>query len=168
MTNLVKNALIGGAVVLLAIQFFRPKPNNSNDETNEIAQKFPVPPDVHGILKTSCYDCHSNNTVYPWYASFQPVLGWLDHHIDEGKHEINFSTFATYSPRRQFKKFNEIIEQVKEGEMPLSSYTLIHRDAVLSADQKQTLIAWAEAMKDTLKAHNPADSLKMPPRPMKH
>lgn len=164
MTKLITNLLLLAAVVLLAMQFFHPKPNNSKDETNAISKKFPVPDEVRAVLKTACYDCHSNHTVYPWYASIQPVAWWLNHHVEEGKHEINFSTFASYSPRRQFKKFDEIIEQVNEGKMPLSSYTITHRDAILSETQKKSVIMWAESMKDSLKAHNPADSLKMPSR----
>jgi hypothetical protein len=115
---------------------------------------------VQLILQTSCYDCHSSNTKYPWYASIQPVGWWLNDHVEEGKKEINFNEFASYSPRRKFKKFNEIIEQVKEDEMPLSSYTLIHRNAKLRDEQKKELITWASAQKDSMLLHYPIDSLQ--------
>lgn len=144
---------------LIVIQFFRPAKNNSGDLTNDITKKYPVPESVQSIIKTSCYDCHSNNTAYPWYAQIQPVAWWLADHIKEGKGELNFNNFTTRKIAIQNKKFNEIIEQVKEGEMPLSSYTLIHRNAILSDVQKKDLMDWAGAMMDTLKANYPADSL---------
>jgi hypothetical protein len=115
--------------------------------------------DVENILKASCYDCHSNNTTYPWYFNVQPAGWWLGSHIENGKKEVNFDEFATYSLRRQFKKFKEIREQVEEGEMPLSSYTLIHRSTILSSEQKETVVKWAEEMMYEMKTKYPMDSL---------
>jgi hypothetical protein len=146
---------------LVLIQFVRPAKNESNDMTNDIAKTFPVPEAVQSVLKTCCYDCHSNYTKDPWYAQIQPVGLWLADHVKEGKKEVNFNEFSSYKPRRQYKKFDEIMEQVKEGEMPLSSYTLIHRDAVLTEQQKTLVLNWAQAMRDTMQAHYPLDSLKM-------
>ncbi|HNH22632.1 MAG TPA: heme-binding domain-containing protein, partial [Ferruginibacter sp.] len=108
---------------------------------------------------TSCNDCHSNNTVYPWYAEVQPVAWWLNEHIEDGKKDLNFSEFASYRPRRQYKKLEEINELVKENEMPLNSYLWIHKDAKLSDQQKLTLANWVEATRDTLEARYPIDSL---------
>ena len=147
------------AAVLVIIQFIPTKKNNSNDTTKDITTAFPVPAEVQTILKTSCYDCHSNNTAYPWYNSIQPVAFWLAHHVDEAQHEVNFNEFASYKPRRQYKKFNEIIEQIETDEMPLASYTIIHRETILSPAQKTLMIDWAKSMKDTLAAHYPMDSL---------
>jgi hypothetical protein len=98
--------------------------------------------------------------VYPWYASIQPLGFWLDHHVEEGKGEINFNEFASYRIGKQNHKLKEVIEQVKEGEMPLSSYTLIHKNAVLSETEKAQLIQWCQNVMDTIKANYPADSLK--------
>ena len=148
---------------LVVIQFFHPNKNDDGSAaalTNDISKVFPIPDNVQNILQNSCYDCHSNHTQYPWYAEIQPVAWWLNHHIEEGKKEINFNEFATYRLRRQYKKLEEIIKQVKEEEMPLSSYTLIHRDAILSSDQKFALSAWASAAMDSMKVRYPADSLK--------
>ena len=118
-----------------------------------------MPAAVQTTLRTSCYECHSNHTDYPWYAEVQPVGLWLNDHVKEGKGELNFSEFAAYNLRRQYRKFEEIGKQLREGEMPLSSYTLIHRYALLSAEQQSALTSWAGAMQDTLKAHYPLDSL---------
>jgi hypothetical protein len=124
-----------------------------------------MPQNVQQILKTSCYDCHSNNTVYPWYSNIQPVAWWLKDHIDEGKRELNFSEFATYRIGRQYRKLEEINGEVKENKMPLESYTLIHSDAKLSDEQKLTLATWVTTLRDSIKAQYPEDSLKRPQRP---
>ena len=119
-----------------------------------------VPAQVRQILKTSCYDCHSNNTVYPWYAAIQPVSLLLADHIKDGKAELNFSEFGTYSLRRQYRKLEEIGEQVKEGEMPLTSYSIIHTNAKLSLDQQLVLSNWTVALRDSFRTGFPADSLE--------
>lgn len=147
-------------LAFIVIQFFRPTKNKAEGiSNNDITKIYAVPEDVQSILKTSCYDCHSNNTVYPWYAQVQPVAWWLNDHIQEGKKELNFSEFATYRLRRQYKKLEEINDQVKKGEMPLDSYLWIHKNASLSDGQKLTLANWVTATMDTLKANYPIDSL---------
>lgn len=168
MKKIIKNILLLLLVVLVIIQFIHPPKNFADPSTlmaNDISKVYVVPDSIHQILKTSCYDCHSNNTVYPWYSKIQPVAWWLNDHIEEGKKEINFSEFATYRIGRQYKKLDEIIKQVKEDEMPLSSYTLIHKNAILTQNQKLAISNWASAIRDTIKATNPADSLiiKRPP-----
>jgi hypothetical protein len=110
-------------------------------------------------LDVGCNDCHSNLTRYPWYANIQPIASWLANHVNEGKRELNFSEFTKRKIAVQNHKFEEIIEMVKEGKMPLGSYTWVHRDAALTEAQKQTLTQWAQACMDTLQAQYPADSL---------
>ena len=149
-------------IILVVIQFIHPKKNIDTAAAvlnSDISKVFPVPDNVQTILKTSCYDCHSNNTEYPWYSKIQPVAWWLNNHIEEGKGEVNFNEFASYSLRKQYKKFDEIIKQVKEDEMPLSTYTLIHKNAVLDNNQKLALSGWARSAMDSMKAAYPADSL---------
>lgn len=144
---------------LVVIQFIRPERNSSGDESKNITTVFPVPAEVKNILQSSCNDCHSNKTVYPWYTNIQPVGWWLAHHVDEGRRELNFSEFASYPLKRQYHKLEEILEMVEEDEMPLRSYTLLHGNAVLSAAQKSTLMNWAGGLMDTLEARYPMDSL---------
>jgi hypothetical protein len=157
---MVKKILIGLLVVLIAIQFIKPTRNESANTTLDIATLYPMPDSVKTIVTKACADCHSNKTVYPWYASIQPLGFWLDHHVEEGKREINFNEFASYRIGRQNHKLKDVIEQVQEGEMPLSSYTLIHKNAVLTETEKNTLIHWCQNIMDTIKANYPADSLK--------
>jgi hypothetical protein len=144
----VKNILIALVLIVIMIQAIPGDQNTGNEYgANDISTIVPVHEEVKQILHTSCNDCHSNATEYPWYSSIQPVRMWLDHHVEEGKDELNFSEFATYKKKRQLHKLDEIVEMVEEHEMPLSSYTLIHTDAVLSDAQQTTLINWAKQSK---------------------
>jgi hypothetical protein len=163
---MVKKILIGLLIVLIAIQFFRPKKNiSTTTSANDITTLYATPTDVQNILGKACYDCHSNNTRYPWYAEVQPVAWWLNDHIEEGKHELNFSEFGTYRLRKQFKRLDGTIELVKKGAMPLKSYTLIHTDAKLTDQEKESLFKWASGIMDTMRAKYPADSLIGPKKP---
>ncbi|MBK7432510.1 MAG: heme-binding domain-containing protein [Chitinophagaceae bacterium] len=158
--KILKRTLLVLLLAFVVIQFFRPAKNKAEGiSNNDITKLYPVPQDVQDILKTSCYDCHSNNTVYPWYAEVQPVTWWLDKHIQDGKKDLNFSEFAGYRLRRQYKKLEEINELVKKNEMPLDSYLWIHKNAKLSDAQKLTLANWVTAVRDTMKATYPMDSL---------
>ena len=163
MIKIIKTVLIILLVALIVIQFFRPAKNAGEEiAANQIAAVQNVPENVNQILKVSCYDCHSNTTQYPWYSRIQPVAWFLDDHIVGGKKELNFSEFGTYAIYRRYKKLKEIQKQVKEDEMPLYSYTLIHRDAILDTIQKTAVIEWtANAMKE-MEAKYPADSLVRP------
>ena len=144
----------------IVIQFIRPAKNKAEGiSNNDISKIYAVPADVQAILKTSCYDCHSNNTVYPWYANIQPAAWWLADHVKEGKKELNFSEFASYRIGRQFRKLEEINKEVKENEMPLDSYLWIHKDAKLNNEQKLTLANWVASVRDTIKVNYPTDSL---------
>jgi len=163
MKKVIKIILIVLAIVFIVIQFFRPEKNSEIEiPENEIAATFSVPQNVHQILKVSCYDCHSNTTIYPWYWNIQPIAWFLSNHFNEGKRHLNFSIFSTYPAFSQYKKFKEITEQVKRDEMPLTSYTLIHRDAVLNDNQKMEIENWATAAMHEMEKKYPADSLKRP------
>ncbi len=142
-------------IILIGIQFIRPAKNTSADiSAKDISTVYTVPVEVSGILKRACNDCHSNNTVYPWYSNIQPVAWWLQHHVNEGKGELDFSEFAGYSAKKQHHKLEEVIEQVKEGEMPLNSYTWIHKDAKLTDAEKLTLSEWAAGLRNEIAAKN--------------
>ena len=158
--KIVKIIFIALVIGLIVIQFFSIKKNQSTGEQiNHISKQFIVPADVENILNTSCYDCHSNNTIYPWYAGIQPIAWWLQGHVNEGKEELNFDEFALYNPRKQFKKIGELEEMINEGEMPLSSYTIIHSNATLSALQKETLINWAKSLGQEIKGKSPGSAI---------
>lgn len=147
-------------IALIAIQFFRPERNKSEGpQPNYIGNLYPIPEDVKPILAKACNDCHSNNTRYPWYSNVQPVLWWLDKHIREGKKNINYDEYTHRPLRYQYHKMEETIEMVKEKEMPLNSYTWVHKDAKLTREERSKITDWAQSVMDAMKATYPMDSL---------
>lgn len=138
-------------IVLAGIQFIPTRSNHSAEiPSSDFIKTNKVKEDIGRILLASCYNCHSNNTIYPWYSRVQPV-GWLlENHIKTGKAELNFSEFGTYSVRKQKSKLKSMANQVERDEMPLSSYTLIHRDARLSKESKKTLVDYLNALQDSI------------------
>ncbi len=160
MKKILKKILLILLVLLLLLQFYpRAKKNNELSALNDIVQVHALPANVQDILKTSCYDCHSNKTSYPWYSYIQPVSWWLNDHIIEAKKELNFSEFASYNLARQYRKLEEIAKEVKENEMPLQSYILIHQYAKLSTRQKLEVTNWTDMLRDSMKRNYPIDSL---------
>ena len=148
---MIKKFLIVLLGVFIIIQFFRPEKNIlSSPSVNAIEQHYLVPQAVQFILKRSCYDCHSNNTVYPWYNNIQPVAWLLARNIKKGKKHLNFDEFNHYTIKKKKHKLNDITDAIKEGWMPLGIYTLAHREAIFSADEKQRVIAWADSLQKTL------------------
>lgn len=145
---------------LIIIQFIHPKKNKAEGpQPNYIGNAFTIPDDVKSIMAKACNDCHSNNTRYPWYANFQPVHWWMNKHVVEGKKKINYDDYINRSLRYQYHKMEETIEMVKEGEMPLDSYTWTHKDAKLTDEEKSKITGWAQSVMDTMKAKYPIDSL---------
>ena len=142
---------IGSLIVLIIIQFIKPGGNYGNAfGRNDFTHEIQVPDTIMKILKNSCFDCHSNHTNYPWYTQTNPVYWWLNHHITEGKRELNFTEFATYTSKQKDKKLAEIAEQVEEHEMPLPSYTWVHTDAKLNEQQIKSLANWAKTSRKTI------------------
>ena len=158
-----KKILLALLAIFVIIQLFRPEKNNSNDLTNAVTKKYDVPEEVAVILKNACNDCHTNNTVYPWYANVQPVAWWLDEHVKDGKRHLNLSDFTNLPIAVQNHKFEEIVEVIDENEMPLESYTYLglHQEANLTSKEKEVLKSWAVKQMDYLKSNYPADSLVM-------
>ena len=136
-----------GLVLLLIfglIQFIPGPERNISSATAHkgMEQLYPMPDSIMQILKAACYDCHSNNTNYPWYSTIQPVAWFLNRHIVEGKEELNFDEFGNYSKRRQQSKLKSIASQVNDGEMPLTSYKLLHKKARLSGKERSMITKW--------------------------
>ena len=144
------------ALVLLlgfvGIQFVPTKRNQSNvvPKTDFLLVNNTLE-NISTLLQESCYDCHSNNTQYPWYNKVQPVAWFLEDHIKEGKAEFNFNEWDSLSNRRKTSKLRSIIKQIESNEMPLSSYTLIHRNAIFSEEDKKEIIQYLTVLKINLK-----------------
>lgn len=164
---MMKKILIGLLAVLVLLQLYRPEKNLSDDQTNSISKGYYMPANVKGIFERACNDCHTNKTAYPWYANVQPVAMWINSHVVDGKRHLNLSTFSGDKIARQNHKLEEIIEQVKEKEMPLSSYTWMgmHPEADLTDEERAAITGWAQQKMDSLKAVWPADSLVLRRRP---
>ena len=143
-----KKVLLSLLAVFIVIQFFRPEKNTSSAPTpNDLFAHYQAPDSLKQLIKTACYDCHSNNTVYPWYSQIQPVAWWLDDHIKVGKKKFNFSEFASYDAKKADHKMEELIEMVKEKEMPLQSYTMVHTDSKLTDEQRVAMTDWAAGIR---------------------
>jgi len=157
--KIVKKILVGLLVIFVVMQAFRPAKNNSNDTTKDISKSYAVPDNVETILVKACNDCHSNNTRYPWYSEIQHSAWWLSNHIKNGKQHLNFNAFLNYRIAKQYIRMEDCIKEIKEGGMPLPSYTWIHKDAILTDAEKQILYTWCGTVRDSIKARYPADSL---------
>ena len=137
-------------LIVIAIQFIQPAHNKSEQASTEDFMKvFSVPEKIQAVLGSACYDCHSNNTHYPWYSNIQPVALFLNRHIVEGKKELNFDEFGNYTRRRQQSKLKAIANQLRDGEMPMSSYKLLHGGAMISKNKKNQIINWVNEYLDT-------------------
>ena len=132
--------------IVLVIQVI---PVERNVSTVPAGQSFErtekVPANVATILKVSCYDCHSNNTSYPWYSELQPAAWFMAQHIKKGKEELNFDQFNNYSKRRKKAKIKSIISQIEKDQMPLKSYLLLHHDADLTPEQQKVLMQFFQS-----------------------
>lgn len=142
----VKSLLFTVAGIVLAIQVIRPaRTNPPVDPTRTIDRTATVPDDVSAMLQRSCNDCHASTTTWPWYSNVAPVSWLLVSHVNDGRRHLSLSTWGDYSAKMKRQKLDRICEHVKEGEMPLSSYVLIHSNAALTPSDVQAICAWTEA-----------------------
>lgn len=134
-------------VVFIAMQAFRIDKTNPQaaKELDFISINKPSK-DIAKVLKASCYDCHSNESTYPWYSNVAPVSWFLKHHIDEAREELNFSEWGNFSEKRKAKKLEEITEEVEEGEMPMTSYLLMHSEAKMSDVQREAFVTYFKSL----------------------
>ncbi len=153
--SLKKKILLLFVAVFLAIQFIQPAHNKSGQVLpTDFAKNYTVPANVQSTLQNACYDCHSNNTNYPWYSNIQPVAWVMARHISKGKQKLNFSCFGSNTTRKKVSKLKEIANQIKDGEMPITSYKLMHKSARLSEDDKNLLMNWVLKTADSLSVNN--------------
>ncbi|MCK5442645.1 MAG: heme-binding domain-containing protein [Maribacter sp.] len=143
--KIIKKIALAVLIVLIAMQFYRPKKNSTqgNHTITFITETNPSP-EIKKLLESSCYNCHSNNTKYPWYNDIAPISYWLANHIKEGKGHLNFSEWEGYSSKKKDHKLEEVIEVMDEEVMPLREYTWTHKEAKLLNDQRSSIIEWAK------------------------
>lgn len=135
-------------ILLVLIQLIRiDKTNKALTPENDFINLTKPDTEIAFILKTSCYDCHSNEVTYPWYTNIAPISWWIKHHINEGSEHLNFSEWGTYSAKKADHKLEECVEMVSEGEMPMWSYTLMHSNAKLDPIRKEKLITFFNSLR---------------------
>lgn len=140
MKKKLKWLILVGLFAIVGIQFIPTVVNQQESiPETDIRYVYGMPDNVMRTLESSCYDCHSNNTRYPWYSRLQPIRFMMDNHVDEGKGELNFNEFANYSDRRKISKLSAVSEQIKEQEMPLPSYLLLHPEATITKQQADSI-----------------------------
>jgi cytochrome c551/c552 len=143
MTRLARSIKLAGLVLATALgaaQVFR------IDRTNPpVTGDIAAPSEVKAVLRRACYDCHSNETVWPWYSEVAPVSWLLAHDVGEGRDELNFSAWAAYTPAQRRKKLKESAEEVAEGGMPPWYYVLMHPEARLGPADRGLLRDWTQA-----------------------
>lgn len=155
MKKIIKIVLVILIIAFVVIQFFRPERTSSfvYDE-NHITKKMNVPDNVQKILKRSCFDCHSNHTVWPWYSNIAPMSWLVAKDVRNGRAKMNFSEWGKIPASKREARLEAICDKIKEDEMPLPNYLLIHRDAALSQQEKDILCAWSEAELKKLEEEN--------------
>jgi len=141
---------IGLLVVLLILQFFQPEKNSAPlDPESDMLSLLSPPDKLVTLIRKSCYDCHSNQTVYPWYSKISPVSWYLHRHIQKGKEDLNFSDYGQLDKADRIGVFADFCDVLDAGTMPLQSYLLIHKEARLSPEEREELCNWTE--KEALK-----------------
>jgi uncharacterized membrane protein len=151
----IKKITLVFGVVFIAIQFIQPAHNKSGQVLpTAFVKVYAVPANLQSILQSACYDCHSSNTNYPWYSNIQPMAWIMKRHIDNGKEKLNFSEFGSYSSRRQISKLKDIANQIKDDEMPISSYKAMHTKANLTKEEKKLIMDWMNKTADSLSENN--------------
>ena len=144
--KIVKWIFIVCASLFVAIQFVRPaRTNPPVDQSQTIGAHTQMTPEVSSMLDRSCRDCHSNQTVWPWYTNVAPISWWLSNHVNEGRRDLNMSEWGRLPRDRQERKLRQICDEVEDGAMPMSSYLPMHPAARLSEQDKKTLCDWTDA-----------------------
>ncbi len=143
-----KQILFVFLIVFIVIQFLQPARNQSGQVSQtEFSNTYSIPNNVHTLFKNACFDCHSNNSSYPWYFNIQPV-GWiLARDIKNGKAKLNFSEIGSLSSRRQISKLQEVENRIKDGTMPLPAYQVMHPSARLTEEERRLLVDWIQKTK---------------------
>ena len=152
--------LLGGtAALLIAIQFVPNElPAVETNNPGDLIQSGVVEDNVAMLLKNSCYNCHSNESEYPWYSYVAPASWLVAKDVREAREELNFSMWQDYDMMDQLGKLDDIYLEVDEGRMPMGIYTLMHPSAKLDEVQRQSIVEWAEATMDIIAEGEDDDS----------
>lgn len=146
MKKIIKIIIFVLILAFVVIQFFRPERTTTEVYgENHITKQMDVPDNVHRILKRSCFDCHSDHTIWPWYTNVAPASWLVAKDVRGGRAKMNFSEWGKISESKRESRLESICEEINDDEMPLKEYLLLHNDARLSPEEKDILCAWVEA-----------------------
>ena len=150
MARVLKRVGLGLIAVLIVLQFFQPDRNNTPLDPEQDMLSLVSPPEpLAQVIRHACYDCHSNQTYYPWYNRISPVSWYLNRHIVKGKEDLNFSAYGALDKADKVGLFADFYDVLDAGTMPLQSYMLLHKDARLTQEEREELSTWSE--KEALK-----------------
>jgi hypothetical protein len=141
-----RNLFLIVLVVFVLIQFIIPEKNDSKNEMNAMSTVMEIPVEANRIIQTSCADCHSNSTNYPWYNKIAPASWFLAQHVKKGKEHLNFSEWTAYNKDQKEHILKNLKEVLNEREMPIKSYVLVHKELGLSENQYQILYDWVNTI----------------------
>ena len=135
-----KKIIIALIVILIGIQFIPVERTNP-----PISMDISAPGNVASILRNSCYDCHSNETVWPWYSKIAPVSFLVAGDVNKGRKHLNFSEWDKYETDKREKILEEIVEEVEKENMPLPIYTFTHPNAKLDDHRIKLIKEWVNS-----------------------
>lgn len=145
-----KNILLAALVIFILMQFRRiDKTNPPIEKLADFALIENPPAKALVSLKNACYDCHSNETTYPWYTNIAPFSWNIGGHVRNGRKKLNFSEWGNYDANQRLHKVEECIEEIEEKSMPLTTYAIMHSDARLSEEDRNNLLEWLNKKKHT-------------------
>jgi hypothetical protein len=137
--------------IFLLMQIYPSKrPETTDINKDDLLKNEDVPKNISSMLRSACYDCHSNETIYPWYASVAPLKWWVYDHIEEGREELNFSEWNSWNKGDKAEALDDIATEVMDNKMPLESYPITHPKAKLSEADRQAISDWAEMLSEKL------------------
>lgn len=148
---MVKKIIIGLVALLILLQFIPNElPEVRIDNPHDFLANNDVPAEIESMLRASCYDCHSNETRYPWYSYVAPVSWLVRRDTWMGREHLNFSDWNSFEKADMAEAYYELAEEVEDGQMPMKIYPIMHADAKLSDEQRQAIVNWAEAAAEKL------------------
>lgn len=149
--KIIKRVLVIAVVGFALLQVVQPSRTNP-PVTNDFLKATSAPPEVAGLFHAACYDCHSDETRWPWYSYVAPMSWQIAQDVNDGRWHVNLSEWPTNNANLARKKINNMSDQIDSGDMPLKKYTLIHKDARLTSEQRDELTQWLDAQAKALKA----------------
>lgn len=149
--KILKWSAAGVAAVFLPLQLAQPARTNPPVK-DDFLKATGAPPEVAGLFRAACYDCHSDETRWPWYSHVAPVSWLVASDVNRGRRHVNFSEWPVTNAELARKKVEEMGDEIDDGDMPLKKYTLIHKDARLTDEQRDELTSWLDGQAKALKA----------------